>query len=210
MAIKAPVGNSEEFELVPAGVYLARCYKMVDIGTQQITSAKFGTKDVRQVIIYWELLQDDDGEAVFMKDGKRVFSISKTYTLSMHKKANLRADLDAWRGKPFTDAEAADFDVAKLLGVPCKIQVVHNTSGDKVYANVGSIMTTKKKVEGVNSVVEFSIDSPDMKVFEELPQWLKDKIQGSAEWDDDTAVDADTEQSADVEDDKIDVADVPF
>lgn len=210
--IKASVGGSGDFEQVPADVYLARCYKMVDIGTQQVTSEKFGTKEIRQVILYWELLQDDDGEKVAMEDG-RPFSISKTYTLSMNKKANLRSDLDSWRGVPFTDADAEGFDITNLLDKYCKLQVVHNKSGDKVYANVGSIMTTKKKVDGVNAVVGFSMADPDMAVFNDLPEWLQNKIRESAEWNDDAEVDAETDapaQAATADSGEIDIKDVPF
>lgn len=213
--IKAPVAAGGDFEQVPAGVYLARCFKMIDLGTQTIESKKFGNKEARQVMLYWELLQDDDGEAVRMSDGERVFSISKTYTLSMHKKANLRADLDAWRGVPFTDDEARDFDITKLLGVFCKLQVVHNKSGDKTYANVGTLMTTKKKADGVNELVGFSIEDPDMEVFESFPDWIKDKIRESAEWEEDPSTVAEPDEAAPAaenkeDDDKIDVADVPF
>ena len=209
--IKASVGGGGDFELVPAGVYLARCYRMIDIGTQQVTSKKFGTKNVRQVMLYWELLQDDDGEKVAMEDG-RPFSISKTYTLSMNKKANLRQDLDAWRGVPFKDDEADGFDITKLLDKFCKIQVVHNVSGDKTYANVGSIMTTKKTADAVNEIVGFSVADPDMEVFEKLPDWVKTKVQESAEWNDDGDDDPEAApgQSAPVEEDKIDIKDVPF
>lgn len=209
--ITASVGGSGEFELVPAGVYLARCYKMIDIGTQTVTSKAFGSKDIRQVILSWELLQDDDGEKVTMEDG-RPFSISKTYTLSMNSKANLRKDLDSWRGVPFKDAEADGFDITKLLDKFCKLQVVHNVSGDKTYANVGSIMTTKKSAEGVNEVVGFSMADPDMEVFGKLPEWLQNKIRESAEWTDDGQGDADAapNQSAPIGEDKIDLKDIPF
>lgn len=212
--ITATAGNSEEFEQIPAGVYLARCYKMIDIGTQTTHSAKFGDKEVHQVIISWELLQDDDGKPVFMEDGKRIFSVSKKYTLSMNKKANMRKDLDSWRGIPFTEAEAAEFDITKLLGKFCKLQVVHNQTGDKTYSNVATLMNTKKEAPGVNDIVGFSIDEPDMAVFNELPQWLQDKIRESAEWDDDAEVDSETDAKATeapTEDDgKIDIRDVPF
>ncbi len=210
--IKAPVGGGD-FELVPAGVYLARCYKMIDIGTQSVTSKAFGTKEVRQVIISWELLQDDDGQAVAMEDG-RPFSISKTYTLSMNSKATLRKDLDSWRGVPFKDAEAADFDITNLLDKFCKLQVVHNQSGDKTYANVGSIMTTKKTAKAVNEAVGFSMAEPDMEVFKALPEWLQNKIRESDEWNDDAEIDSETdakgESKASEDDDKIDLSGVPF
>ena len=54
-SIKAPVAAGGDFEIAPEGVFLARCYKMVDVGTQTITS-QFGTKESRQIYLYWELL----------------------------------------------------------------------------------------------------------------------------------------------------------
>ena len=209
--IIASAGNTTEFELVPAGVYLARCYKMIDIGTQQVASKKFGTKEIRQVILSWELLQDDDGGKVAMEDG-RPFSISKTYTLSMNSKANLRKDLDSWRGVPFKDEEAEGFDITKLLDKFCKLQVVHNISDDKTYANLGTIMNTKKAVEGVNEIAGFSISDPDMEVFGKLPEWLQTKIKESNEWTDDNGddVNAAPGQSAPVDDNEIKLTDLPF
>ena len=209
--IIASAGNTTEFELVPAGVYLARCYKMIDIGTQQVASKKFGTKEIRQVILSWELLQDDDGGKVAMEDG-RPFSISKTYTLSMNSKANLRKDLDSWRGVPFKDEEAEGFDITKLLDKFCKLQVVHNISDDKTYANLGTIMNTKKAVDGVNEIAGFSISDPDMAVFATLPEWLQTKIKESNEWTDDNGDDvyAAPGQSAPVDDNEIKLTDLPF
>lgn len=211
--IKAKVGNNEDFEQIPAGVYLARCYKMVDIGTQNVHTAKWGDKDVRQVILSWELLQDDDGNPVFMKDGESIFSISKKYTLSMNKKANMRKDLDSWRGKPFTDKEADDFDITKLLDKFCKLQVVHTTTGDKTYSNVATLMNTTKTAKGVNEVIGFSIDDPDMEVFAKLPQWQQDKIREAAEWADEDEVDEEVTRAVpanELGEDEIDASGVPF
>ena len=216
--IKAPLSAGGDFELPEEGVYTARCYKMVDVGTQT-TTGQYGTKEQRQVYIYWELLTDDDDEPVFMEDGKTVFSIFNSYTLSMNQKANLRKHLDAWRGKKFTEEEAAEFDITKLLGTYCKIQITHTTSkdGQKTYANVNTIMATKKRPEGVNELIAFSIENPDAEVFESLPQWLQDKIESAPEWNDDgeaTATDEPAGQPAaekpQLADDEIDIKDVQF
>lgn len=217
--IKAPVSAGGDFEIAPEGVFLARCYKMVDIGTQTETG-QYGTKQNRKIYLYWELLADDDGEEVRMEDGQP-FSILNSYKLSMHQKSNLRKHLDAWRGKKFTEEEAADFDLTKLLGQACKLQITHSTSkdGTKTYANIETIMSTKKKPEGVNEISSFSIENPDMDVFNDLPQWLQEKIEDAPEWGE---ADAEEETPAapakkavpanggDEDDDKIDIADVPF
>lgn len=203
--IKGKVGEGD-FELTPAGVYLARCYRMVDIGTQTVESKQFGTKVHRQVILTWELLEDETNAPVLMADG-RPFAINKTYKLSMHSKANLRKDIDAWRGLPFTDAEAADFDITKLLEKFCVIQVVHSTSGDKTYANIGSIMSTKKTAQGVNPVVGFSVEDPDMVDFQGLPEWIQKKIVEAPEWG---GVEASIDVVEDQESEGVDISGVPF
>lgn len=218
--IKAPASAGGDFEIAPEGVFLARCYKMVDVGTQTETG-QFGTKENRKIYLYWELLQDDDGEDVRMEDGKSPFSIFNSYKLSMHPKSNLRKHLDSWRGKKFTEEEAADFDLTKLLGAFCKLQITHSTSkdGQKTYANIEAIMTTKKKLDGVNEISSFSIENPDMDVFNDLPEWLQAKIEDAPEWED-----AEEEPAAaapapagkkaakkeEVADDEIDIEDVPF
>jgi len=207
-SIKAPLTTGGDFEIAPEGVFLARCFKMVDVGTQTITS-QFGTKDTRQVYLYFELLEDDEGEKVRMEDGQP-YIIFNSYKLSMHQKSALRKHLEAWRGKKFTEDEAAGFDLSKLLGQACKLQVVHTDSkdGQRTYANISAIMTTKKKPEGVNELISFSVEDPDMDVFNDLPEWLQDKIENSPEWTaDDTESDA---KEASTEEDKIDIQDVPF
>ena len=210
--IKAPASAGGDFEIAPEGVFLARCYKMVDVGTQTETG-QFGTKEARKVYLYWELLETADGEKVFMEDGKTLFSIFNNYTLSMHKKSNLRKHLDSWRGKKFTEEEAAEFDITKLLGVGCLLQISHSSSkdGQKTYANVDAIMNTKKKVTGVEELVAFNIEAPDTEVFNDLPEWLQNKIQDAPEWNDqDEAAPATAPVEEEAKEDEIDIADVPF
>jgi len=214
-SIKAPASAGGDFEIAPEGVFLARCYKMVDVGTQTETG-QFGTKENRKVYLYWELLETADGEKVRMEDGETPFSIFNSYKLSMHPKANLRKHLDSWRGKKFTDEEAADFDITKLLDKYCLLQITHSSSkdGQKTYANVDGIMTTKKKVDGINEICSFSIEDPDMDVFNDLPDWLQNKIEEAPEWSETTAEEepaapAAAEPKAKATD-EIDIEDVPF
>lgn len=208
--LKTPESKGGDFEQVPAGVYLARCFQMIDLGTQEITSKQFGTSNKRQIMLYFELLQDEDGEKVTMEDG-RPFAISQIYTWSMHKKAKLRADLNAWRGKPFTEEEANGFEITKLLDKFVKLQVVHNQSGDKTYANIGALMATKKTDKGVNDLLAFSIDDPDMEAYEGFSKWLQEKIASAEEWTADPSTVAEKDEPVEDEDDaKIDLSDVPF
>jgi hypothetical protein len=164
-----------DFALTPAGTYVARCYRIIDQGTQTSTG-QFGTKEQHKIMVSWELFDDD----VKMEDG-RPYSVHQTYTVSLHEKAKLRADLEAWRGKAFTTQELAGFDLSTILGAYCMIQVIHDETGK--YANVNAIMAYKgEKPKPVNPDVIFDIDNPDMDVFNSLSDNMKAKIMSAPEW----------------------------
>jgi hypothetical protein len=168
--------SAGDFELTPEGVYTARCYRIIDLGTQK-GSEQFGGKEQHKVMVSWELIGKNDPK---MADG-RPFSIHKRYTVSLSEKATLRADLEAWRGKKFTAEELKGFDLGSILGAYCTIQVVHDETGK--YANVNSIMAYRgDKPEPVNPDLVFDIDEPDMQVFDTLSDNIKGIIMQAPEW----------------------------
>ena len=84
--------------LLEAGTYTAVCCELVDLGQQY--NEKWGTS-ARKVLIGWEVV----GETVNVNGEAQPRIFSKTYTASLNEKASLRKDLNAWRGRPFTDEE---------------------------------------------------------------------------------------------------------
>ncbi len=129
MPIIATAGDSKTFEPPPAGVHQAVCVDVVDLGLLKVS---YGGKEKEQHKIYltWQIEEEDGTRALAFK----------RYTLSLHEKANLRKDLESWRGRPFTDEESHGFDVEKLLDANCQINIQHAVSNGKTYANVVSIM----------------------------------------------------------------------
>jgi hypothetical protein len=119
--------NYVQRELIPSGNYIARCYQMLEIGTvQEIIMGQ--PKTLKKVRIGWELPEET---RTFSQDkGEQPFVISQEFTLSMNEKSNLRKVLASWRGKDFSDKEAEAFDITKLLGVPCMLNVIHKPSKD--------------------------------------------------------------------------------
>jgi len=173
LTVKATGGG--DFEQTPEGAYIARCIKVIDLGTQT-TTGQYGTKAQKKVMVTWELLDND----VKMKDGKP-FAASQFYTASLHEKSQLRKDLEAWRGKKFTDEELAGFDLNNVLGTYCYLQIVHSPDGQ--YANINSIMSYKgEKPAGVNPPIAFDISNPDMDVFNSFSDKMREKIQNTPEW----------------------------
>ena len=183
MPIVASEGSRKEFHLLPADTYQAVCNDVHDIGFQK-TVFNNEEKIQHKIVVQWEVSElIPNGEY----EGKR-FVISKRYTLSLHKKATLRAHLEAWRGKVFTDDELKGFDIEKLVGVNCMLSVIHNQSGENTYANVGSV---SKLMKGLTPMI------PENE--RKIPDWIK-KLQDKAVQDpqlDDDRADAAAPASAD-------------
>lgn len=181
MALYASEGGSgSNYEPIPEGTYPGICYSIVDLGDQY--SEKYD-KVAHKCRITWEVV----GETIEV-DGKEINrSISKEYTLSLSTKSNLRADLRAWRGREFTKEELAKFNVKNILGVPCMMNIVHNTSGEKTYSNISSIMAMPKgmpKPEQTNETTywDFDENAVDDDTFRKLPEFLQERIKESQTW----------------------------
>lgn len=184
MALIAKETAGGGFDPVPEGVHHAVCYGVYDLGTH--INEMFG-KAERKVLICWEIpeerieLEGKDGKMRNLPRG-----VSKKYTLSLGKKANLRKDLESWRNKAFTAEELAGFDLEKLLKVNCMIQIVHQSKDDKVFANVNTVMPLYKgiaKKEPENSVKFFSFEDAEVaEIPEDTPEWTAKLIRESSEW----------------------------
>jgi len=177
------------FKRVPAGAYIGRCYSLIDLGTQ-LSNGQYGEKMQHKLRIGWELFgEDEEGNPLTIEiDGKDMpLTISKSYTVSLHEKAGLRKDLAAWRGKDFTDDEAKAFDVSKLLGAYCMVNVTTSESNGKTYSNVSGLTPIpgalkNAKPAPVHEVVKFDLDDPDMDVFATFHEKLQEAIKRSPEW----------------------------
>jgi hypothetical protein len=189
MAFIASDSGGGNFKRVPAGAYIGRCYSLVDLGTQ-LTTGQFGEKLQHKMRIGWELFgEDEQGQPLTVDvDGKEMpMTITKGYTVSLHEKSGLRRDLAAWRGKDFTDEEAKGFDVQKLIGAYCMVNVTTSETNGKTYSNVAGLTPLpgalkNAKPAPVHESVVFDLDKPDMKVFSAFHEKLQDAIKRSPEW----------------------------
>jgi len=189
MGFVASDNGGGDFKKVPQGVHMARCYSLIDLGTQ-LTHGQYGDREQHKIRIAWELYgEDDNGEALVVeRDGKVMpMTISKSYTLSLSEKSNLRKDLQSWRGRAFTDEEAKGFDISKLLNAYCMINVTHSETNGKTYANVASITPIpsalkNSKPEPIHETVVFDLDNPDWDLFNSFHDKLKDANKSSPEF----------------------------
>lgn len=168
-------GNEEfqKFPLPDTGTVQAVCCGVWDLGLQK-SSFNGEEKIQHKIVIAWELNQLINApESEF--HGKP-YMLSNKYTLSLGDKANLRRDLESWRGKPFSAEEIKHgFNVEQLYGINCFLGVTHVTKGEKTFANVSAILPLVKGVEKI---------APVRAQDEEPPKWVKE-LQAQAISEDD-------------------------
>jgi len=181
-------GGGGEFTPVPQGMHLARCYRVIDLGTQE--SSYLGTiKHLPKVMLQFEVHGEDDGGNPIVTAKGEPMSISKNFTLSLAEMATLRKDLQTWRGREFTAEELRGFELKNVLGAWGMISVIKAMGNNgKEYTNIAAIMSVPPAIkkagmpDGHNKLKMFSIDEPDMVLFDSFSNGLREKIQKSPEW----------------------------
>jgi hypothetical protein len=185
MLIARDEGRS--FTPVPSGSHLARCYRIIDLGTQK-TEWQGQVKLLPKVMFQFEVHgEDEDGNPLRTSKGEPM-SISKNYTLWLKEKSLLKADLEAWRGKGFTQDELKGFELKNVLGAWCLLTVTRATGKDgKDYTNISGVSPVPKAMkaslpEPHNEVGIFSISDPDMEMFDTFSDRIKQRIMDTPEW----------------------------
>ena len=128
------VKPTSDFESAPPKPSAAVCIDVVDLGTRE---TQFGART--QVRVVWSL-----EKRMKPKDRRQLakpYIVQKTYTRSLHKKATLRVDLEAWRGKAFDDQTLAKgFDLETVIGKAVFLSIQQKEREGTTYANVVALM----------------------------------------------------------------------
>lgn len=170
-----------DFQQAPVGTHIARCIRLIDLGTQQ--GEYQGKTTMRnQILVMWELC----GEMMETDDGPKPFIVSKFYTNSLSEKANLCHDLTQWRGREFSPEELAKFDLQAILGAPCLLSVVAKEKSEKV--KIGGVMKLPKGQEAptpINKPYAFWLDAEPFneELFDSIAEGIKKIIQKSPEYE---------------------------
>ncbi len=172
-------------EVISAGNYAARCYQMIHIGTvKEIILGE--EKILNKVRIGWELPTE---LKVFNEDkGEQPLVLSEEFTLSMHEKSKLRKFLASWRGKDFSEDEAKCFDVTKLVGAACMLNIIHKPSKkdpSTIYAVIGSVSPVPKGLTvspQINPTFILDYDNFSVEAFNQLPDFIRNKMLNSIEY----------------------------
>jgi hypothetical protein len=182
MGLTAKDNKGVDFEPIPEDLHPAICFAIWDVGTQ-LEEIMGHSKKVHRVVIAWEL---PNVRAKFEKEGRSIDvprTVSRKYRLSLHKKAQLRKDLESWRGKQFTEDQLKGFDLRNVLSAPCQLQIIHNKEGDKTYANISAITKwTFGAPPPVENKVKFFSFEETQAIPEGTPEWIVKLIQRAAEF----------------------------
>jgi hypothetical protein len=196
MALKANETKNKGNESFPPqepidiGAYPARLVAVVDLGLQAQKPYQGKEKEpVYQIQTTYELLdefmKDEDGNDVEDKP-KLLSERFALYSLDAEKAKSTKRYL------ALDPNNVNDSDWVALLGMPCIVTVVHNpnTKDPKrgPYVNIGNVSAMRLKDAEkagplVNQPLAFNLDSPDIEVFNKLPQWVQKVIQGNLEYE---------------------------
>ena len=195
LVVTASEGNTG-YPQVPIGMHNARCIKVIGLGTQkQEFSGEISYKE--QVLIIWEVPDELNND--------EPMTISKFYTLSLHEKSNMGADLSSWRGRAFTEQEKKGFDLINILGIPCTLNIIEGNNGKSKVVNVLPLATKEELPKQYNEDVFFSIEDyqqGNREVFNQLSEGIRNIILRSKELEG-LIVDMGDENSAELGDEAV-------
>ena len=161
---KAGEEKFEKFPLPDEGTVQAVCAGVWDLGVQEV-EYNGKKKHQHKIVIAWELDQLID--APDSDYHNMPYMLSKTYTLSLYENANLRKDLESWRGKPFDEQTVQQgFDVEKLYSLNCFVGVIHVTKNGRTFANISSILPPMKDTKMLE---------PTRGKDDDPPKWVQEK-----------------------------------
>lgn len=173
------IKRKPSYPQIEPGVYMAVCVGIYGIGEQE-TTYNGKTKYEDQIYFTFEIpsvTMEYNGEIAPRQISTKVNNTSS-------EKGNLRKLLKSWRGVDFTSREEADnFEIFEMLGRSAMLNVVVN---DKGYADVDSVMPIPMGMPDPSTDTElkkFDADDWDANTpFDDLPEWIQEKIRNSTQW----------------------------
>jgi hypothetical protein len=125
--------NKGEFSTAPEGLHSAVCCDVVDQG---MVTTQWG--ESHRIQIRWQL-EDLDPKT------QKPYLVMRGFRLSLHEKSSLRPLLESWRGKKFSPEDLEGFDLERLIGVNCQVQIIHTVASQgKTYANIQACVPAAK------------------------------------------------------------------
>jgi hypothetical protein len=186
--------QNSDFRPAPAGNHIGRCYRIIDLGTQE-THYEGQIRLRHKVLIGWELYIPGEGAgtSLLLAENGLPLTMSKVYTLSLNERATLRTDLQSWLGRVLSDAElgkettAPGFDLENLLGLHGMVNVALTPREGKTWANIVGLSPLPRQfpipeIQNTHALEFFDIRDPDEALLNRLPKKIQEKIYACQEW----------------------------
>lgn len=175
--------------ILSAGAYPARIVQIIDLGLQPQPDYLGEAKEpAYEIDITYELLDEfcvsEDGTV--NEDLPRW--VSERIPLKSLKAEKAKSTLRYLVLDPKMEFKG---EFLSLVGKPCMVNIVENPgkgkNAGKVFNNVSGISQMRDKEatkapELKNPAVTFSLDTPDINVFNKMPSWLQDKVKANLEF----------------------------
>jgi len=190
MALTLSESAKQERKLPEAGATVGVLYSLVDLGHQK-TNWDNQEKWTPKVRLTFEL-PDQTDEFEVEENGKRTtvqkpMVVSIEQTRSLGEKASLRKLLEQWRGQTFTSKELQAFSLKNLLGKPAMLTLIHKTSQQgRQYCAIAGASRLPKGMKApattTNDQLYYEIEQGEAGQFNDMPDWLQEKIRASKEF----------------------------
>jgi hypothetical protein len=174
------LSEPSQMKCPPQGTSLGVLIEIVDLGTHENRFKTDGSlrREARLTFRVFPEGTDDDGE----------FAVSKTITPSIDPRSNFRPWVETLLGRPLTKKETKGFDVQRLLGSACSLEIEHGMSErGRVFGKIVSLSSAPQGTEVPDvreDFVLFSLAPSEFSraTFECLPKWEQEQIERSQEW----------------------------
>lgn len=189
-ANKLPRNNNRTpVDPLDPGTYPIRLVQVIDLGLQPQPDFKGEAKDPAYTIkvtyeFLDEFMKDEDGNDIedkprWLSEDFAIYSLDSDRAKSTKRYMALDPELEH------------EGDWSKLIGAPGMLQIVQNVSKknkDIIYNNITGLSSMRAKEASkapdlINPGKVFSLDDPDIEVFNSLPDWIQDKIKGNLEFE---------------------------
>jgi hypothetical protein len=179
-------GKKTEQPIIEIGTYPARVVQLIDLGLQpQEPYAGQEKEPAHEILVGYELVDsfmvDEHGKE--MEDKPRW--VSERFPFR-----HISADMakSTKRYKALDPDMVNDGEWAALINCPCMVTIAHKVGkgkhAGKTFIEISNVATMRaaqaaKCPELQNEPLLFLQDAPDIKTWERLPDWLKDKIKAN-------------------------------
>jgi len=161
-------GNSTPRELPDEGQHSAICKIVADLGTQKSNNPDWA--DRHTILLLFELTE------LSTKQKPAYQTLQLTFT---DKSKGLLKTMKAWQGVK----KLSDYDMEDALNKPANITIEHNGEYANITAVTAPIKGQKIPKGFMSPLALFLDDTFDAETFESLPEWVKDKIMDSPEYE---------------------------